>query len=113
MIDDNEVADKRMRPSGHSVLFAQIIRLHRIEGKKPLLSRNIYEPDCMRWYNHLRRQGKYDNNGNSWYFRFDDDNKKSYEWASSTHTNLHIATKIRKVTERTNYILDTLSIEYT
>ena len=31
------------------------------------------------------------------------------EWASLTHTTPHIATKITKVTERTNYILDTLS----
>ena len=35
------------------------------------------------------------------------------KWASSAHTAPHFAKKIRKVTERTNYILDALSTEYT
>ena len=34
------------------------------------------------------------------------------QWASLTYTTPHIAKKIRNVIERTNYILDTLSIEY-
>ena len=36
-----------------------------------------------------------------------------FEWASLTHTTPHIVKKIRRVIERTNYILDTLSTEYT
>ena len=35
------------------------------------------------------------------------------QWASLTHTTPHIAKKIKKVTESTNYILETLSTEYT
>ena len=35
------------------------------------------------------------------------------EWTRLTHTTPHIAKKIKKVTERTNYIFDTLSTEYT
>ena len=34
-------------------------------------------------------------------------------WASLTHTTPHVVKKQRKVTKRTNYILDTLSPEYT
>ena len=36
------------------------------------------------------------------------------KWASSTHTTPHFCEKkIRKVSEKTNYILDTNSTEYT
>ena len=33
-------------------------------------------------------------------------------WISLTHTTLHVAKKMRKVTKKTNYILDTPSTEY-
>ena len=35
------------------------------------------------------------------------------EWASLTHDTTHIGRKIKKVPEKTYYILDTLSVEYT
>ena len=35
------------------------------------------------------------------------------EWTSLTHTASHIAKKIKNVAERVNYILDTLSADYT
>ena len=34
------------------------------------------------------------------------------KWTRLTHTAAYIAKKIKKLTERTNYILDTLSIKY-
>ena len=36
-----------------------------------------------------------------------------FKWANWTHTTPHFAKKIRKVTKKTNYVLDTLSTEYT
>ena len=39
--------------------------------------------------------------------------KPKLEWGSLTHTTQRIAEKIMKATERTNYILGTLSTEYT
>ena len=35
------------------------------------------------------------------------------EWTSSTHTTPHIAQKCGNLTNRTDYILDTLSVKYT
>ena len=42
---------------------------------KETKSRDIYETDSVWWYNQLRHttKEKYDNNGKSWYFWFDDD----------------------------------------
>ena len=62
---------------------------------------------------------KYENN---WYFRFENDNTMSYKYilsitwtwsASLTDTAPHIVKKIKKVAERTDYILGILSTEYT
>ena len=78
-----------------------------------------YETDSTWWYGHLRHTTteKYDINGKSLYFRFnDDDDKISYEYILSitlTHTTPHFAKKIGKVTEIIIYILDTLLTEYT
>ena len=48
------------------------------------LSRDIYisETDSIWWYNHFKHisTDKYDKNGKSLYFRFVDDNKKSYNY---------------------------------
>ena len=60
-------------------------------------------------HNHKK---KYNNYRKGWYFWFDDDNKMSYNYIFSirfNNTTLHIAKKIRKVPERTHYILDKLS----
>ena len=69
-------------------------------------------------YNH----GKYDNTEKVWYLLFDDDDKTSYKyifsisetWLVQINTyNTYIAKMTKKVIEKTIYILDTLSIEYT
>ena len=48
-------------------------------------SRDIYESDSIWRYNHLRHTTteKYENNGNGWYFWFDDDNKVNYKYILS------------------------------
>ena len=51
-----------------------------------------------------------------WYFRLDVMNSSrspNFEWTRLTLTIPRIAEVIYKVVERTNYILDTFSIEYT
>ena len=76
------------------------------------------------WYNHLRHtttenmttMGKIDTSDLMIIIRRVIDissRSPKVKWASSTRTTLHLAKKIRQVTERANYILDTLSIEYT
>ena len=39
-------------------VFAHLIRRYSIIGNKTQLSRNIYETDSIRWYNHLRHTAK-------------------------------------------------------
>ena len=64
------------------------------------------------WYNHFRftTTDKYDSDGKRWYFRFDDGDKMNYSW---THTISYFAKKTKKVTERTNQILDIQPADYT
>ena len=58
-------------------------KLHNNDEKKSQFSRNVFAIRDRIWCNkHLRHTTteKYDNNGKCWYFRFDDDNKMSYEY---------------------------------
>ena len=87
----------------------------------------MYETASIFWDKHLRHttMEKYNNIGKVWYFRFDDDDKMSYKYIKLSYENIlsitetwmdiltyttsHIAQKIKKVTEKTNYILDIFS----
>ena len=88
--------------------------------KVPVFPR--YTDDRIWQYNHLRHTTtiKYDNNWKGGYFRFDDDNKMDYYKyiLSITQTrmgqfNTCNLIYCKKIIERTNPILDTLSTWYT
>ena len=124
--DHSEVVqyeNKQIEPSDYNVLHYLRTSLDCTVIKETKPSFPDMKPTAYDGKNHLKhtRTEKIWKKGNGRYFRLDDDTRwvtnissrsSKPKWTSLTHTTPYIATKIRKVTERTKYIWYTLTMEY-